>query len=295
MTRRSTLEKFLESARLVHGEEYSYEKSVYERNSIKTTITCKIHGDFLQSPNSHLRGRGCRICGLEAKVKSRRKTKDQFIAEAKKAHGDKYTYEMIEYKNSNAKVCVNCKDHGFFWISPNCLLSGQKCYKCSLSARGLKRRKPFDEFLIEARNVHGEKYSYDRESYIDSSNKMIITCEVHGSFEQIPKSHLTGRGCSDCAETGFNTQNPAYVYCLVSDDCAFIKIGITGNMRTRMSVLKCKTPFGFRVAGNFLVEGSKARKIESEFHSKYESAGLSGFEGSTEWLRYDEEIIYSFT
>jgi hypothetical protein len=294
MTKRSTTEEFVASARLIHGEKYCYDKSIYERNSIKITITCIIHGDFLQSPNSHLQGSGCRVCGLEAKVAGRRKTADQFILEAIKSHGDKYTYEMAEYKNANTKVCINCQDHGSFLITPNSLISGQGCYKCSLSARGLKRRKPFDDFLIEARNVHGEKYQYDRETYRDSSTKMVITCSVHGSFDQVPKSHLTGRGCSDCAQTGFNPEHPAHVYCLVSDDCAFIKVGITGNMRTRMAALKCKTPFGFKIAGDLQVDGSEARRIESEFHNRHESAGLSGFQGATEWLRYNEEIISSF-
>lgn len=234
------------------------------------------------------------ICGLEKKGSSLRKTKDQFIYEANLVHGTKYTYEMVEYKNANTKVCVSCLYHGFFWISPGSLLSGRQCYQCSLCARGLKRRKPFDDFLIEARNIHGEKYQYHRDSYKGSSIKMTITCLDHGDFEQIPKSHLTGRGCSDCADTGFNTRKPAYVYCLISDDFAFMKIGITGKMISRMAALKHKTPFGFSLAGHFEVEGYKAREIEREFHSKYESAGLSGFQGCTEWFRYTEEIIYSF-
>ncbi len=29
------------------------------------TITCRVHGDFRQIPNSHLRGRGCPKCGID--------------------------------------------------------------------------------------------------------------------------------------------------------------------------------------------------------------------------------------
>ena len=31
----------------------------------KVIITCKEHGDFLQSPNGHLNGHGCYKCGYD--------------------------------------------------------------------------------------------------------------------------------------------------------------------------------------------------------------------------------------
>jgi hypothetical protein len=209
-------------------------------------------------------------------------------------HGENYTYDRVIYQNSFIKICVTCALHGDFWIAPDCLLSGQRCYECSLSARGLKRRKTFDDFLEEARETHGDKYSYDRDSYRDASTKMIIACPDHGDFEQIPKSHLTGRGCSDCADTGFNPNRQAYVYCLKSSDGAFVKVGITGNMATRMATLKCLTPFEFEQVGTICVDGFKAREIEKRIHNGFMSAGLSGFQGCTEWLRHDERIISMF-
>lgn len=294
MTKRSTTEEFISSARTIHGEKYCYEKSLYEKNNIKLTITCRDHGDFLQSPNSHLRGCGCRVCGLETKIAGRRKTLDQFICQAKEVHGEFYTYEKTEYKSANTKMCITCPDHGDFLISPDCFIAGQRCYECSLIVRGMKRRKPLEDFLADARIKHGYKYSYVPESYKDSSTKMTIICPDHGAFEQIPKSHLSGRGCADCAETGFNPEKPANVYCLKSDDGAFLKVGITGNIRVRMADLKCRTPFKFKEVGKIETEGFKARKIEKDVHSRFESAGLSGFSGCTEWLKYNEEILEMF-
>src|SRR5690606_36330539 len=49
---------------------------------------------------------------------SRRLTKEDFIKRAKEKHGDKYNYDLIEYKNNNTKVKIVCKEHDVFEQSP---------------------------------------------------------------------------------------------------------------------------------------------------------------------------------
>jgi hypothetical protein len=46
----------------VHGDLYNYNNVFYERSEIKVWITCKKHGDFPQTPASHLNGSGCPKC-----------------------------------------------------------------------------------------------------------------------------------------------------------------------------------------------------------------------------------------
>ena len=58
----STVEKFIEKARVIHGDKYDYSKFTYINNFTKSTITCLIHGEFKQSPNSHLSHNGCPKC-----------------------------------------------------------------------------------------------------------------------------------------------------------------------------------------------------------------------------------------
>lgn len=63
-------------------------------------------------------------------------------------------------------------------------------------------RKPVSEndFLIRAKNIHGEKFLYDLSKYIDIVNKIDITCLKCGKiFSQNPFSHLSGSGCKNCA------------------------------------------------------------------------------------------------
>ena len=58
---RST-EQFIIEANLVHNNKYKYPNAVYTRNSNKLKIECPTHGEFEQTPNSHLQGQGCKEC-----------------------------------------------------------------------------------------------------------------------------------------------------------------------------------------------------------------------------------------
>lgn len=60
-----TQEMFLIEAREKHGDRYDYSKSIYVLSHEKMTITCKQHGDFEQTPASHLQGIGCAKCGFD--------------------------------------------------------------------------------------------------------------------------------------------------------------------------------------------------------------------------------------
>jgi hypothetical protein len=57
-------EEFKKIALLIHGDRYDYSKSIYKGSKTKLTITCSIHGDFEQIPNTHLKGCGCPKCNL---------------------------------------------------------------------------------------------------------------------------------------------------------------------------------------------------------------------------------------
>jgi len=57
-----TTNDFIEKANIKHNNIYNYSKSIYKNARDKIIITCKIHGDFIQSPNDHLNGCGCQQC-----------------------------------------------------------------------------------------------------------------------------------------------------------------------------------------------------------------------------------------
>ena len=57
-----TTVEFIEKARKVHGDKYDYSKVTYINNRTKIIIICPEHGEFEQTPDKHLQGRGCSKC-----------------------------------------------------------------------------------------------------------------------------------------------------------------------------------------------------------------------------------------
>jgi hypothetical protein len=120
-------------------------------------------------------------------------TNEEFIEKAKKVHGDKYDYSLIEYKNNEAKVKIICKKHGVFEQAPNSHLR-HNCSKCIID----KLLSTNEEFIKKAKKIHGDKYDYSLVDYKGSHKKIKIICYTHGIFEQVPYSHLIGKGCNKC-------------------------------------------------------------------------------------------------
>lgn len=55
-----------------------------------------------------------------------------------------------------------------------------------------------DQFIKRGKIIHNERYSYDKCEYIGNRTKVIITCDIHGDFTQLPHNHLRGKGCQFC-------------------------------------------------------------------------------------------------
>ena len=55
-------EEFIKRARITHGDKYDYSKVKYINAKTPVLIICPVHGEFLQTPDAHLRGQGCPRC-----------------------------------------------------------------------------------------------------------------------------------------------------------------------------------------------------------------------------------------
>lgn len=60
---------FINEANEVHNHKYDYSLSKYTKAINKVIIKCVIHGEFNQSPNAHLTGKGCVKCGVSVSRK----------------------------------------------------------------------------------------------------------------------------------------------------------------------------------------------------------------------------------
>lgn len=56
-----------------------------------------------------------------------------------------------------------------------------------------------EEFIQKAKATHKDKYNYDKTIYTKATDKVIITCPIHGDFEQKASNHLSGQGCPKCS------------------------------------------------------------------------------------------------
>jgi len=231
-----TREEFIFRSNLKHGNKYIYDMVYYRSSSIKVKILCDIHGEFEQTPNSHLMGSGCPRCSGNNKS-----TKEEFIRKANFKHSNKYSYTNVEYVNSHTKVNIECPIHGFFSQKPSShLLYG--CEKCGYIKSGEKNSKSIDDFISLSNQVHSNKYDYSMVKYINNKKKVKILCPIHGFFEQIPYSHIKGAGCEKCGfkdradvnrkgveqfiEDSNRVHNGKYDYSLVEYICADFKVKI---------------------------------------------------------------------
>lgn len=57
--------RFVQKAEQAHGGVYDYGGVVYRNSKTKVCIFCSKHGAFEQTPDKHLRGQGCPLCGRD--------------------------------------------------------------------------------------------------------------------------------------------------------------------------------------------------------------------------------------
>ena len=97
----------------------------------------------------------------------KRLTTFEFIAKAKEKHGDKYDYSRIKHVYASDKVSIICSDHGVFEQQPNSHLQGYGCPDC-----GGTKKSTTENFIKRAKQVHKDKYDYDKVNYTNNRTKV---------------------------------------------------------------------------------------------------------------------------
>jgi very-short-patch-repair endonuclease len=121
-----TNEDFIRDANNIHGSKYDYSLVNYTGVFVKIKIICKKHGEFLQTPNHHLNGRGCPNCfnKTEGKIrdfltKNNIQFEQQYIVDGKKFDfliKDEFILEIdgsqhfIGYEHLNTKILTDRKE-----------------------------------------------------------------------------------------------------------------------------------------------------------------------------------------
>lgn len=148
--RKTSSVDFINQSNEIYDNKYNYSLVDYKTALLKVKIICPDHGVFEKTPNKHIsRKQGCPKCGRrDAGIKKRgistkyggvRVTTEVFIEKAKKIHGNKYSYDLVNYLSSKEKVIITCKKHGDFYQVPDKHLIGNGCRKCGFDS--ISRRK----------------------------------------------------------------------------------------------------------------------------------------------------------
>ena len=182
MSKLVTSEIFIKRAKEKHYDKFDYSKVNYIKQNEKVILICPIHGEFLMEPRNHLRSNsGCDKCKSNLTA-----TNETFIEKAKLIHGNKYDYSLINYRNKNSELIINCPTHGEFKQKARYIIGGSGCQKCSWESIGNFQRLSCEEFIQRAKLVHKNKYNYSLVNYKKFTVKVKIICSEHGIFEQRP-------------------------------------------------------------------------------------------------------------
>lgn len=205
--------KFVDLANKKHGNRYSYPNAVYTNYHGKVRIECRVHGEFIQGAGLHIHGNGCQKCGqlkgsnkcgqLRGSTSPQLKDSiaplikpencEDFIRLSTEVHRGQYDYSLVGYKNHYTTVTVVCLDHGPFKCMPTLHLKGNGCTLC----------QNFNSFVEKARSLYGDKFDYDKSTYVNNKSKVRITCRSHGDFWILPGELTRQR-----ADTGIQPRCP---------------------------------------------------------------------------------------
>lgn len=204
-------EDFIKRAKERFGDKYDYSKVIYNGCNEKVTIICPEHGEFKQSPSTHLSTHvGCPECGKISAADGWHKVSvGKFIENARKKHGNKYDYSKVQYNGIYDRITVICPEHGEFY--PTAFSHIHKymyggCPECGKEnhAKGMERwsqerkKQALENFIKEAKEKCGDKYDYSKVVYKGKNYVVDIICPEHGIIHCSPSMFLKNGGCPLC-------------------------------------------------------------------------------------------------
>lgn len=178
-----------------------------------------------------------------------------FLSKANQIHNNKYTYVESSYTDYRQNTRIICPFHGAFEEIARRHIEGKYpkgCPKCPelhpKPKRVSKNKLNSEDFISKANLKHNNKYTYLKTEYVNSREKVIITCPVHGDFEQRPKQHLYGNGCPACAreatlfKAGGKLTEEELKSALIKDSNKHIEIDFSTYTGWEKKTLKCVCP-----------------------------------------------------
>lgn len=196
---------------------------------------------------------------------------------------------LDSHENDHSKAVMRCDVDGHEWATTvNSLLRGSRCPKCFGSPRYSS-----DEREAQLNSLHGKRFVRWVDGYRNKQDKVVMRCECGLDWVTTVHNMLNnGSGCPSCAKSGYDPSKPGTLYALRDAEGTHIKIGISNTYKRRLAELRRATPFDFEpIHIHHCDDGSVIRDLEKMFHANFESSGFTKFDGATEWLKFDPQIL----
>ena len=184
----------------------------YVNSATKALFQCDKGHKWEVLPSSIMQGRGCPSCAGQVPL-----TKE--IVNSRIA--DRGLRMLGEYVNVDTKTAFQCGEGHTWEAAPEKVMSRTGCPYCSGMA-------PLKTDIVNARIEDRGLVLVDE--FINNQTKVRFKCSEGHIWSATPNSILNGRGCPDCAETGFNPSEPGILYYIAvttDDGDTRYKIGIT--------------------------------------------------------------------
>ena len=284
---------WVEKANLKFGNKFDYSKFVYVDCKTPGIIICPEHGEFLKTPDEHLRLKnGCPQCKRRKQSKGEEMTFEEFLEKARKKYNNKFGYRCDNWVGLvKSKVILICPEHGEMEINPRSHISDITkfgCPKCGNIERAKSKTEEYQKVINKLKKLYNGFYYYPEENsktYINKKSKIKIICPEHGEFVKSVQKHMSGQECHKCKMKHLIETNqlpggycedlfkdkpelktePALLYYFSINDGKMFKIGITKKDTTkkRISALVKKA--------NLLGSKIKIEELHSKKYTLYEA------------------------
>ena len=263
----------------------------FTNNKSRVTLNCPKHGDWSTGFTNVLKGTRCSKCRLEDRTHNENDVIS--LIESRLKNGQRFISFKGGYKNNYSKATLLCEKHGDWECSAlHIIHSGSGCRKCGYETTGFKKSTPLSVVVERLSNIDGYEFVGFENGYKNSNSKVLLKCSEHGEWVTTVSTVSSNKhGCPSCSKSGFDPSSDGYLYLLKSTCDKFFKVGITNNIKRRIVELKRVTPFEFIKLGHVKCHGQNIIEIEKTFHKHFDNANMKGFNGSTEWFKWDDSVI----
>ncbi len=275
-----------------YGFDYIYPTDLVILKDELFSAECPRHGEFKTSLKVLKNGTKCLKCSQENITFLQTDTQNSFIKKAKHLH-PYYDYAKVLYKSSRENITVICQKHKEFTITPNHLLMGRGCQKCSNGCTVSKGELEVLEGISTSEIVHSDRKilnGKELDIYIPNKNTAIeynglmfhSQGKENGKINNTPKNYHLDKTtlCEDQGiqlfhifENEWKTKKEIWQSVLNNK--------ISSELTTRVFARKCEIKE---------VSASEAREFENSNH--LQGAGLSSIRYG---LYYDDMLVSLMT